>query len=218
MEFTPRDPATVKRPPPGKYRLFMDEAGNFVRMDSAGQVSTMAFSADVTGEVALPTNIVRKRFLSGLVDGSTIGPNCNFSKIASAEIVGALISGSTLADDCSYGIIAGATLGAGIGFTDPAAFLAALGFTVSGSGSSGAAQLGTGGLTVTWRDHAFTGGITTTYAYGDSYTYSSWARALATGDDGSGDVGTAVMGSGTSSATVRINGGTTYGTLFAIGI
>lgn len=87
---------------------------------------------------------------------------------------------------------------------------------VSGSGSSGKITIGT--FTVTWRDH-FIGDGTASYTYGNSHTYSSWARAWVNCDDGSGDNSTAVRFSGLSSATVYSNAGeTNSGTLFAIGV
>lgn len=99
---------------------------------------------------------------------------------------------------------------------DTAAMLTALGIAFSGSASSGRFSLGSL-LTITWRDHTFTGETTSTYAYGDSHVYTSWARAWASGDDGTGDNGTMVTGQTTASASVKITGSATSGTLFAIG-
>lgn len=79
IEYTPRDPATLTPPSAGNYRFFCTEDGNFARMDSEGNVSTLPFSTDIPDEYDLPTNIVRRRVLSGFVDGCEIGTNNTFS-------------------------------------------------------------------------------------------------------------------------------------------
>ena len=103
---------------------------------------------------------------------------------------------------------------------DQAAMQATLGLTpsaLSGGATSGKVQIGP--LTLTWRDHTFSG--SSSYAYGDGHTYSSWARAWIEGEDsGGGDASCWVTSAGLSSANVT-NGGSGssgYQVLFAIGV
>jgi hypothetical protein len=88
---------------------------------------------------------------------------------------------------------------------------------VSGSGSSGKINLGSG-FTFTWRDVTVSssGG---TFTYGGNHTYLSWGRAWVEGDDGTGnDVSPRVTSSGLSSATVGNSGNAANITLFSIGV
>lgn len=87
--------------------------------------------------------------------------------------------------------------------------------SVSGSASSG--MLVIGPITLTWKDISITNG-SSTYGYGNSHTYGSWARAWIEGDDSIADVSAAITAHGTASATILSVGSTFNAVLFAIGV
>lgn len=107
----------------------------------------------------------------------------------------------------------------GTGATDAATARTNLGVaaapSVSGSAGTGKIALG-GGFVLTWRDHTVGSG-STSCAYGDGHTYSSWARAWVEGDNGSGDVSVTVSSQTTSAATVRAEAALSF-RLFSIGV
>ena len=73
---------------------------------------------------------------------------------------------------------------------------------------------------MTIRDFTIAANTSAAQTYGNSYTYSSWARAWIEGDDtGAQDVSMWVTSHGLSSATVfNDGGGSATGVLFSIGV
>lgn len=84
IEFSPRDASSVPRPAPGKFRLFMTEAGTFAQMDDAGNVSPLALASDIPDEYSLPTDLVNRRIIGGIIqsciwgDGNRVGDGADF--------------------------------------------------------------------------------------------------------------------------------------------
>lgn len=93
--------------------------------------------------------------------------------------------------------------------------LAAIGVTIVGSAGSFAVKFGTlAALCV--RDHTIGGG-SSSYAFGNSETFS-YTRSWINGDDGTNDVSGRVTSNGTSSATVNNTGSSYSGQLFTLGV
>lgn len=174
--------------------------------------------------------LVRNTFANGLktfLSGSAPLPEANggtgqTTLAAARTAMGAAASGANnditalLALTTALGVAQGGT-----GATTAADALSALGISVSGSASSGKIVIPLSGATfaLTWRDHTLPPSSSSTYAYGDGHTFSSWARGWFNGDDGLGSVDTRVVSAGTSTAVVAntSNSGSAFGTLFAFG-
>lgn len=124
-----------------------------------------------------------------------------------------------IADETTHGI--SSYFSSLTGVSGLAALLAALGFALTGTASSGKFSFG-GLFVVTWRNHSVAGSTSVEKAYGDDHVYSSWARAWLEGDDFDGpengiDIG--INAHGTSGATVQ-NGSANAANiiLFSIGV
>lgn len=91
---------------------------------------------------------------------------------------------------------------------------------ISGTGGTSCAIAFGGGLIMTVKDISMPATSTASYAYGNGTTYTSWARAWMSGDDGVSNVTSALLSSGLSSAVIYNNSSnfSTPGVLFSIGV
>lgn len=79
MEFTPRDPASVTPPAAGKFKFFMNLDGNFVRMDSEGEVAVLMFAQPAV-EVETTGIISHKEIWGGLIRGAVLSADNEVSR------------------------------------------------------------------------------------------------------------------------------------------
>lgn len=172
-----------------------------------------------TGELTQTTNLTgsEKVHLENGAGNSRYALTSLLKAFASEDVEAALAT--HIADETTHGI--SSYFSSLTGVSGLAALLAALGFTLTGTASSGKFSFG-GLFVVTWRNHSVAGSTSVEKAYGDDHVYSSWARAWLEGDDFDGpengiDIG--INAHGTSGATVQ-NGSANAANiiLFSIGV